>query len=140
MSVTAEQNRLNLRTASRNVARAIGYDAATFDPKDFTFDQRTAYVHALAAYIADRPQLFTDGTLATAANVSAKDYGSIADTAPTFDAFADAFIDEALAVGQSVASVGEGVKTGLKLTRYLIPAALVAAALIGLYGLKKKVA
>ncbi len=138
--ITPEQNRLNLRTAAREVARTLGHDAGTFDPRSFTYEQRTEYLNRLGAFITARPQLFTAGTLRTAAELAAKNYAPLSDPAPTFDAFADAFIDEAIETGAAVAAVGEGVKTSLTLTQYLLPLALVFAVFIALKNFDKKTA
>ncbi len=129
--VTEASNRLFLRTAARNAARSLGYDAATFEPRTFTYDQQTAYVQALAREILKYPNNFTDATILAANSIANKNYGPLVDSSASFDDFADAFADEALKVGESVAAVGEGVKTTLSMSAYLIP--VVAVAVVGIW-------
>lgn len=74
MAVTAENARLNLRTAAGNVAARLGVD-----PANMTYDQRRGYIVELAAEIQKYPQSFTPEILAIAAR--AKDPGAMQDDA-----------------------------------------------------------
>jgi hypothetical protein len=139
--IASAQNAANLRSAERLAAIGLGIDNQNGAAVgSMSYEQRTAYISALSEIIAKNSASFAPATVATAQAVLAKSYSPLQDTSFDWEQFRGLLIDETLAVGAAAASVGEGVKTGLNLTRYLIPAALVVAVAIGLYGLKKKIA
>lgn len=138
--VSDTQNKQNLRTAARQAARSLGYDAATFEPRTFSYDQLRDFNGALANVILAYPALFTDGTLYLARDVSNKDYGAIVQTAATFDDYADAFAGEALKVGDSVADVGRGVQAAASTLGALLPVVVVVGLGIVLYNFQRKTA
>lgn len=137
--VTTAQNSANLRSAERVAAIALGLDLQDGSPLvSLTYQQRAAYLPALSAVILQYPDRFTPATLATARGVAGKTYDPLSDPAFDWEQFAAAVVVEAVAVGESVAAVGEGVKTGLNLTRYLIPLGVLAVAWVGYLALRKR--
>jgi hypothetical protein len=132
MSLTAAQYAANLASARRVAAAQVGWTGPT---ADIPYEQKGAYLTALAHVILKSPQAFTEQTLATARLQLTKSPYEALDTYDVGDAvgdFTDEFATQAGDLGESVASVGEGVKNTLSLTRYLIPLALVAAVVIWL--------
>lgn len=97
-------------------------------PSSWTYEQRQAYNKALAGYIAARPDLFTAQDATTAGRIVAKPFEPLADASFDWGMFAT----EATA---PIVAVGEGVKTTLNLSSWLVPVAAVAAVLILLAGL-----
>ena len=141
MPATADQSRANLRSAERLAAIRLGIDLQDGSPLvTLTYEQRTAYNKAIAAIISANPDRFTPATVKTASLVVTTNYEPLQDTSFDADEFTSALADNALAVGASVASVGEGVKSALNLTAILIPAALVVGAFILLRNLDRRTA
>ena len=98
-------------------------------PADWTYDQRTAYNKALAAKIVANPAGWAPESVAAAKKVLSSNYAAlegygIGDAAKDFVSGA---ADGVGSVVSSVSSVGEGVKTTLNLTRWLLPLGAVVA-------------
>ena len=89
-TVTADQNAYNLKTASRNVGATLGVD-----PDNLDYTQRVSFNKALAQYILDYPQSFTDQTLSTAQYVSGKSYQDLQNTDLSWSDFGNAVVDNA---------------------------------------------
>lgn len=89
--ITADQNRRNLATASKNVAARLGVDPANLG----TYEIRIAYNKALAEEVLKYPQSFTESTLETAKIIGEKNYSSLQDESFSWGDFGDALADEA---------------------------------------------
>lgn len=88
-------------------------------------DDRRAYLAANAEFRQRNPGLFTPAEQAAGANYAT----AAASTDPKFSYLSESWKEGSAQVGdlfRSVASVGEGVKSAFNLTRWLIPAALIA--------------
>ncbi len=89
--ITADQNKRNLATASRNVAARLGVDPANLS----SYEIRVQYNKELAAEILKYPQSFTEGTLESARIVSEKTYSDLQDASFSWGDFGDALAEEA---------------------------------------------
>jgi hypothetical protein len=136
--VTAAESRAYLRSAERLAAIRLGVDRQDGAPLGLTYNERVAYIAAVAALILEKPALFLPATVATARLIAGKTYSPLEDASYDWDLWVSTAADEALALGTAAASVGDGVKTALNLTSVLIPIALVAAVFIGLSALQKR--
>ena len=130
-----DQQRRNLDSAMRLAASRVGWTGPT---TKIPYELNEKYVTELAKIIVANPARFDDVTLATAKkelgdtpNAELEEY-TLGDAAGDF---ASGAADGVGSVVQSVAAVGEGVKTTLNLTRWLIPLAAVVALIIGLKAL-----
>lgn len=70
---------------------------AGIPPAQWSYDQRTAYNKALAAYILARPSGFTATDAGTAAQISARDYSPLQDASFSWGEFTDEVTDRAAA-------------------------------------------
>lgn len=108
--MTAVQSRLNLRTASRNVAARIGVT-----PPALTYAERIVYNRELAAEILKYPQSFTAEVLAIADNIAGKTYSPLEDTSFDWGEFA-----------------GEVGANATFTAHWLLPAAAIMGIVVGL--------
>lgn len=115
--VTAENARLNLRTAARNVAERLGVDPANMDQA-----QRIAYNRALAAEILKYPQSFTPEIIEIAQRIGYTDSANLEDASFSWGEFAAEAISPAAEAAQSI---GQGALNVANLSRWLIPAAVI---------------
>lgn len=114
-------------------AYALQQTGLKWDERDKWSDaDRTAYLAANARFRRENAGLFT-----LAEQAAGNNYQSAADTrAPSFsyvEATADALGERLEEIGEQVSGVGEGIFSGLSLTRWLIPLALVAFVVIALW-------
>lgn len=93
MAVSAENARLNLRTAERNVAARMGIDPGD---NQLSYDQRRAFNSALQAEILRYPQSFTPEILRIAQTT--QDDGSLDDASFSFSAMADSTLGNVVPV------------------------------------------
>lgn len=128
--VTAEQNRLNLRSAERLAANQLGVNP---DDNALNYAQRQEFNHALAAIILQYPDRFTDATLETARGVAGRTYEPLQDASFSAADFVSAYVEP-------IAEAGRGTASAIASLKWLIPVALVVVVGILLLGLKKKVA
>jgi hypothetical protein len=77
MAVSAENSRLNLRTASANVRARLGLTDSSLL---WSWEQRAMFNHSLAAEILRHPQSFSDDHLAWAQKISGTSYGQLGDS------------------------------------------------------------
>lgn len=127
----------NLQEAIASVRASLGLSNS---PSEWSYEQRIAYNKALATYINASPQSYDEQTQASAQIVAAAQYSPLEDTGVLADlsAFGSALEDEALAAGNKVAGVGNGILDTLGLAKWLIPAAAIILVGILLYGFYKK--
>ena len=118
MAISAESNRLNLKTAARNAANSLGVDAAKL-----TFDQRTAFNKALAAEVLKYPLSFTAETLNTARIIYAREYRPLESEGFDLGDIADAIGNEAAAINNALNPFSE------KNRRLVFAAVVIVAAL-----------
>lgn len=95
--MTAEQSRLNMKTAAANVRAAMGLPE---DRTRWTYEQRNAYLRQLAEYVLRFPQSFTPETLATAQSVAGKTFQPLDDTSLDWGEFRE----EVIANGAALAT------------------------------------
>ncbi len=113
---TAEQIAANRAAAVQTVRAALNLSDRV--PADWTYAERTGYNKALAAYIAARPEQFSDAELRGAEAVAKNNYTAIEDAG--FDV--GMFVAETVKPGiDAVKSVGEGVLTTAKAAKWVIP-------------------
>lgn len=112
------------------------------NPSTWSYEDRTRYNNALAAYEQANPDQFSGADLATIDRVAGTQYQELDDTSflGGIGDFGNALVDEAAAAGNAVGGVGRGVLNTFSLSAYLIPLAVIAAIVIGLFALKKKIA
>jgi len=123
MSLSAEQIQLNRKSAA-NVIRAQ-QGLQDFAPADWTYEQRTNYNKALAAYIAANPSLFSEMDLITAKDVQNTDYGFVSDYS-----YSDAFADFKSELGNQVVSINNTVNPFSEENRSKLFIALAAGLII----------
>lgn len=71
---------------------------ASIPPADWTYEQRTRYNQALAAYILERPGLFSKAEVDSAALVFGKTYSPLQDASFDWSQFGDEFAANAAPV------------------------------------------
>lgn len=109
---TDAQVHLNLGSLAQQIQ--IEMDLDQINPADWTYTQRTEYVHALAQGITQYPDSFDAQTLGAARVIASKDYGELSPDNlwldPQYGAEFDGyFADNALAIGDDFATLGQGV-------------------------------
>jgi hypothetical protein len=134
VSVTAEQNRANLRSAERIVAVEMGVPVDGALP----YAQRTEFAKRLAAKILEFPSRFTAATVSTARRVSGADYSPLADSSFSWSDFASAAVDNAVDLGEGAADIGRGAAAAGSALRWVIPAAVVVAVSLALVGFGRR--
>lgn len=113
---TAEQIAANRAAAVQTVRAAL--NLADRQPVDWTYEERTGYNKALAAYIAARPEQFTDAELRGAEAISKSNYTELEDAG--FDV--GMFVVETAKPGlDAMKSVGDGVLTVANSAKWVIP-------------------
>lgn len=115
-------------------------EADAITPANLSPEERTRLFDYSNAYIAGHPDQFTADQVKRAKALVAA-WGTntpLLDTSFDWGALASEMGDNALKLGESVASVGQGVMSTLNMMKWLLP--LVVAAFIGiwLWGEKKK--
>ena len=133
-----DQQRANLASARRLAASRIGWTGST---ESIPHERREAYATALANIILTYPQRFDALTVAIAqreivdrpneplAPDSASDRAGV---------FFGEIGNQAVELGESVAAIGEGVKTTLSITSILIPAAALFVVYIAARGYARR--
>jgi hypothetical protein len=127
-----EQQRRNLENAKNLAANRVGWAGAS---NDIPYELNERYVTELAKIILAYPARFDEQTLANARKELGDTPNAPLHTYTLGDAagdFASGAADGVGSVVESVADVGEGVKSTLKLSRWLIPVAAIIAAAIAL--------
>jgi hypothetical protein len=116
--------------AEQAKASALLAAGVTWENRDrWTAAQRSAYLAGLAEFRQRNPGLFTAAELQAAANYAS----AAAQRDPEFNLvreFGAALVETVEERAAQVSGVGEGIFSALSLTRWLIPAALIAAAVI----------
>lgn len=122
----------NLRSAQRIALNRAGLSVSVDETPSLSYEDRVKYLSELAAVILKYPDRFAPATVESAQFAAAKTYGPLEKYSLT-DAFKD-FTGEALnqaaAIGESLADVGAGVKNTLSLTKWLLPVAAVVVVVI----------
>lgn len=128
----------NLLSARRLAAARVGWSG--IDPSGMSFTLREAYNTELQSIILQYPDRFAPGVVAAArARTPDGELETYGVTAAAAD-FARELGNQVAETGAAVAGIGEGVKSTLSLTRYLIPVAAVAALVFALAGLRRRLA
>lgn len=124
MSLTIQAARIE---AAEKTRATLGLSETP--PHAWTYEERTAYNKALAAYIQSRPDEFTDQDLLTADLVSKQMYSALDDS--SFQV--GTFIAETVApITDAAQAVGAGVLSTANAARWLIPVGAAIAALVGI--------
>jgi hypothetical protein len=113
-----------LQSAVARVRAAQGLDGP---PSDWTYEQRTRYMHALAAEILRAPELYPAASVEMANRVSVTTYPALQDTSFHWTEFAGELGRNAAAPFQAI---GDGVLTVASAARWAIPAAVAVAAVL----------
>ena len=110
------------------------------DPSSWSYDEAQQYRLTLAAYIQQNPGQFTAQDQTVASGVISAGMNPLDDTSvwSDLDTFESAFADSALAAGQKIAGIGQGVLNTASLAQYAIPIALVIIAAIWLRGFNQR--
>lgn len=135
--MTVEQ-RKNLDAAMQLAAERVGWKAA---PAGMPYELRDEYRTELARIIIAYPDRFAEETIKIANRelTNAPDQALESYTlGQAVGDFAGEFGNQALELGESVAAVGEGVKSTLSLTRWVLPVAALFAAYVFLRGFARK--
>ena len=129
--MTIQQLRLMI-AAQLNLPAAFDGTPASY--RDVLSDQQKIdLTNAMGKYIAEHPTDFNATQVDIGNNLASNPIPPPVENSPVSD-FVNAFEDEALKAGASVAGVGQGVLTTLSAAKYLIPiAAVVVLAIVG-YG------
>ena len=111
------------------------------DLSGWTFDERQAYMQAIAAYIQANPGEFNANSVGLAGQVSSAGPQQLLDNSPSaaVTQFEDEFLNNVVQAGNQVAGVGQGVLSTFSLAKYIIPLSAVAVVVILLFAFKKKV-
>ena len=83
------------RATAVNVVRTQ-QGLAGIPPANWTYDQRTAYNKALAAYILAHPVGFTSADAGTAAQISSKNYDALSDASFSWGMFVEETVNLSL--------------------------------------------
>ena len=135
--MTTEQAR-NLASARAMAARAIGWTGNT---KDIPYDRREAYATELAKIVLTYPARFDALTLSIARKELSDTENSALGDYTAGEAVATFFgevANQAMAVGDSIASVGEGAKSALNLAKWAIPVAVLVLAVVAVRGAARR--
>jgi hypothetical protein len=133
-----DQQRANLASARRLAAARIGWTGST---ESIPYAQREAYATALAQIILTYPQRFDALTVSIAQRELVDRPNEPLSPDSTSDragVFFGELGNQAVALGESVAAVGEGIKTTLSLASILIPAAALFALYIAARGYARR--
>lgn len=98
--LTAAQLAANRKSAVNVVRNRLGLDVIA--PSAWTFEQRVAYEKALAEFIAAHPAAFDAQDMATARDVSQKDYGALSSPDFSFGDFGGALLDQGAAINDDL--------------------------------------
>lgn len=119
--VTADQASANVKTATRVLARDLGFyvnDGSGFDIGALTPAQQIQLTNSLAAYIKGHPELFDTGAADLTNPYNSAAYATNAlpsDASLSFDEFADSFLANARAINPldpaNIGTVGKYVLT-----------------------------
>lgn len=118
-----------------NISEADAITPANLSPED-----RTRLLDYTFAYVADHPTQFTEAQVRIAKqNVAAWGINTpLLDTSFDWGMLASEMGDNAVKLGESVASVGQGIMGTFNMMKWLIPLAVLAFIAIWLWGQKKK--
>ena len=131
--MTAEQNRLNLRSAERLAAAALGLDPDS--NAELTYEERIQFSKRLAAVVLLYPAQFTAETLATAARISTGNYPALEAPGATLVEVTAAIYDASPIPG--LVTLGEGVNQAVGTVGRLLPWAAAAAVAVLLWKLSR---
>lgn len=134
MSLSAEQNRANLRSAERLVAVEMGVPVDGALP----YEQRTEFAKRLASKILQYRQQFLAPTIETAQRILGTNYSPLADPSFSWDDFAAEVVDNAVKLGEGAADIGRGAAAAGSALRWVIPAAVVAVVVLAVVGFGRK--
>ncbi len=131
---------LTARRVAAAQVNAIGPNGELLTTQ-LSYADRVTYDKTLAGIILAHPDVFAPSAVQAAQGVAAANIPGSLQTYSVTQAVSD-FVDEAanqgLAIGESVASIGSGIKSTLNLAAWLIPAAALAAVVILGVALAKK--
>ena len=121
---------MTIANARALVGQQIGlsnFDGSVAAYRDLSAADQIRLTQALFAFIRSNPQEFTEQQQQTV-QVEGNRVASLSTQDPSsWSVFVDAITDEALRVGSSVASVGNGVITSVNLVGTLLPLAVIVA-------------
>ena len=138
MNLTPEQIAANTKSA---INIALTQTGLKDKPKtEWTYDERAKYNKALADIIATYPDRFAPSQVTQAKAVEMADYSPLASSDFSFSDFGREVLNNAVAAGDSVAGVGQGVLSTFKLAKWVIPAVGITLVVFWLMGQKKKLA
>lgn len=121
--MTAEQIAQNRADAIATVRAQLGLSSKA--PADWTYEERVVYNKSLAAYIAARPEQFSDQDILSAEVVSKQQYTPLEDD--SFDV--GLFVSESFTpLANAAQSVGNGVLSVANAAKWAIP---LGAAVVG---------
>lgn len=130
-ALTPAEVQANRAAAASTIKLRLGLPAS---PSSWTWEQAQQYKAELAAYIAARPAEFpTAQDQKTAALVLANPHTPPEDASFDWAMFGAEYVKPVASIGEGTASALEGVAAALKSTKWLIPLALVAVVVIGLF-------
>lgn len=133
--MTPDQISANRAAAVAAVRSALGLSGLA--PADWTYDQRTTYNKALAAYIASRPEQFSDQDTRNAEAIGKQAYSALEDT--SFDT--GLFVSEAIKpVADAAKSVGDGVLSVASAAKWALPLGAVVVGVLLLVHFNRKLA
>ena len=108
------------------------FDGSIDAYRNLSAAQQVTLTRGVVDYIKNHPGEFTPAQVQTA-NVEAGRQSDIEDTGNNFSVFWTELGDQAFAVGNSVASIGQGVTNSLNLAGALLPVALLVAVFVFAY-------
>lgn len=123
--LTPDQIAANRALAVQTVRAAQGL--TNIAPVDWTYDQRTAYNHALADYIATNANQFSDQDNLNAQLIASTNYQPLADSSFDWATFA---VDTAKPVTAAAQSIGNGVLSVANAAQWVIPILAIVAVLV----------
>lgn len=133
------QQAANLNSAKILAAGKFG--VASSQTKDLPYELREPYREELARIILLYPERFDELTVANARREQTLPPDATLETYTLFDAteeFADEFANQAVELGGAVASVGEGVKNTLSLTKWVLPVVALVGVVILLIAFSRR--
>lgn len=131
MGLTDEQIQANRKSASNVIKIQLNLDQTA--NSDWTYDQRTQYDKALAAYILAHPAAFASQDIQTAQKVKSTDYSPLDDTDFSYSDFGNEVVNNVVDAGTKVASIGTGVLNTANLVGKILPFVAIAGGLFLAY-------
>lgn len=132
--MTSEQISQNRANAIASVRASLGLNNT---PSSWTLDQRNTYNKSLATFIATHPEQFGTQDIENAEYVAKNPIGGLVDDSFQWTEFAAETVKP---LSDSAVSVGQGVFSVLKASKWAIPVVVVIVVVLGLFAFRKRLA